>query len=137
MRRFVPAGIVAILALAVLAPGASARIDPHFTVITKQVSHHQRGDVFAFREQLFQSSNPDNQVGNDRVRCREGGPRKFRCRALVHFNGEVGGFGFLRVNGNISRGDDRLNVLGGTDDFVGVAGKVIAHGNHLRFSLVR
>ncbi|MFI5123462.1 MAG: hypothetical protein ACHQJ5_11260 [Vicinamibacteria bacterium] len=137
MRRYVPAAIVAILALAVLAPGASARIDHHFTVITNQVSHHQRGDVFAFREQLFQSDNPDNQVGNDRVRCREGGARKFKCRALVHFNGEVGGFGFLRVNGNIGRGDDRLNVLGGTGDFVGVAGKVIAHGNLLHFSLVR
>jgi hypothetical protein len=137
MRRFVPAAIVAALALALFAVPASARIDHHFTVITNQVSQHQRGAVFTFREQLFADFNPNDQVGNDRVRCRQGGDRKFKCRAIVHFNGEVGGSGFLMVKGNIGRGDDRLNVVGGTDDFAGAAGKVIAHGDHLHFSLVR
>jgi hypothetical protein len=137
MRRFVPAAFVAVLALAVLAVPASARIDHHFSVIGKQVSQHQHGDVFSFREQLFQVDNPDNQVGNDRVRCHESRSHKFKCRAVIHLNGEVGGFGFLRVNGNIGRDDGRLNVLSGTDDFVGVAGKVLTHGHKLHFDLVR
>jgi hypothetical protein len=120
----------------VFAIPASARIDHHFSVIAKQVASHQHGEVFAFREQLFQIDNPDNQVGNDRVRCRQVGD-KFRCKAVVNFNGEVGGFGSLRVNGNIGRGDNRLNVLGGTGDFAGVAGKVITRGRFLDFDLVR
>jgi hypothetical protein len=93
--------------------------------------------VFSFREQLFATFNPDDQVGNDRVRCRQGGDHKFKCRAIVHLNGEVGGVGFLSVKGNIGRGDNRLNVVGGTDDFDGAAGKVIAHGHRLHFALVR
>lgn len=137
MRKFVPAVFVAALALAVFAMPASARIDHHFSVIAKQYTQHQHGDVFTFREQLFQIDNPDNQIGNDRVRCREARGGKFRCRAVVNFNGEVGGFGSLRVNGNIGPGDDRLNVLGGTGDFVGVAGKVTTHRNLLHFDLVR
>ena len=137
MRKFVPAALVAALALAVFAVPASARIDHHFSVIAHQYTQHQRGNVFSFREQLFQSDNPDNQVGNDRVRCREARDHKFRCRATINFNGEVGGLGSLRVNGNLGRGDDRLNVLGGTGDFVGVAGKILAHGHHLHFALVR
>ena len=137
MRKFVPAAFVAALALAVFAMPASARIDHHFSVLTKQVAGHETSDGFRFREQLFQSDNPDNQVGNDRVHCRDVGNGKLRCKAVIHLNGEVGGFGFLRVNGNIGRGDGRLNVLSGTDDFVGVAGKVIAHGQRLRFDLVR
>ncbi len=137
MRRFVPAAIVAALALVVFAVPASARIDHHFTVINKQISQHQHGDVFTFREQLFQIDNPDNQIGNDRVRCHESPSHKFKCKAVVNFNGEVGGFGSLRVNGNIGRADDRLNVLGGTGDFVGVAGKVITRGHLLHFDLVR
>ena len=138
MRKFVPAAIAAAFALAVFAVPASARIDHHFTVINNQVSQHQHGDVFSFREQLFQIDNPANQIGNDRVRCRSRGRgHKFRCRAIVNFNGEVGGLGSLRVNGNLGRGDQRLNVLGGTGDFAGVAGKVITHGHHLHFALVR
>jgi hypothetical protein len=137
MRRFVTAVFVAALALALLAVPASARIDHHFSVITHQYAQHQHGDVFSFREQLFQRDNPDNQVGNDRVRCHESPSHKFKCRAVVNFNGEVGGFGSLRVNGNLGRDDSRLNVLGGTGDFAGVAGKVITHGRHLHFDLVR
>jgi len=137
MRKFVSAAFVAVLALAVLAVPASARIDHHFSVLTKQVAGHETQDGFKFREQLFQVDNPDNQVGNDRVRCRQAGDGKLRCKAVIHLNGEVGGFGFLRVNGNIGRDDGRLNVLSGTDDFVGVAGKVLTHGRKLHFDLVR
>ena len=136
MRRIVPAAVVAVLALAVFAISASARIDHHFTVITNQFASHRTQDGFAFREQLFASFNPNDQVGNDRVRCRKAGI-KFRCRAIVHLNGEEGGFGFIKVNGNVGQSDQRLNVVGGTDDFAGVAGKVIPHGHHLSFDLVR
>jgi len=136
MRRFVPAAIVAALALAVFAMPASARIDHHFSVLTKQIAGHETEDGFKFREQLFQVDNPSNQVGNDRVQCHQR-KDKLKCRAVIHLNGEVGGFGFLRVNGNVGRDDGRLNVLSGTDDFVGVAGKVLTHGRKLHFDLVR
>ena len=136
MGRIVPAVIVAALALAVFAIPASARIDHHFSVITKQFASHATRDGFVFREQLFASFNPSDQVGNDRVRCRKA-PHKFRCRAIVHLNGEEGGFGSIKVNGNIGHGDQRLNIVGGTDDFDGAAGKVVVHGNHLHFHVVR
>jgi hypothetical protein len=137
MRKYVPVAAASLLALAVSAAPASARIDHHFSVLSNQVAQHRHGDAFRFREQLFQVDNPANQVGNDRVQCRQGGDHKFKCVAAVHFNGEVGGFGFLFVKGNIGRGDDRLNITGGTDDFDGAAGKVKTHGNHLHFDLVR
>jgi hypothetical protein len=138
MRRYVPLALAAVLALAVFASPASARIDHHFTVISNQISQHRTEDGFKFREQLFQIDNPANQVGNDRVHCRvHERNHKLRCKALIHLNGEVGGLGFLRVNGNIGRGDQRLNVLSGTGDFAGVAGKVVPHRNHLHFDLVR
>jgi hypothetical protein len=136
MRRIVPVAVVAVLALVVFAIPASARIDHHFSVITNQFASHRTHDGFAFREQLFASFNPNDQVGNDRVRCRQEAS-KFRCRAIVHLNGEEGGFGFIKVNGNIGHGDHRLNIVGGTDDFDGVAGKVIVHGNHLHFHVIR
>lgn len=136
MRRIVPVAVAAVIALAVFAAPASARIDHHFTVITKQLSFQGDRHAFHFREQLFASFNPDDQVGNDRVRCREQA-NKYRCRALVHLNGEVGGEGFIEVNGNIGHGDRRLNVVGGTDDFAGAAGKVVTRGNLLHFDLVR
>ena len=135
MRKFVLAAAVAGLALAMLAVPASAGIDHHFRVIAKGSSFHETSDGFRFREQLFQIDNPDNQVGNDRVHCRERGD-KLKCRALIHLNGEVGGLGFLRVNGNLGHGDNRLNILGGTDDFAGVAGKIVTRGHFLHFDLV-
>jgi hypothetical protein len=136
MRRIVPAAAAAVVVLAILAIPASARIDHHFSVITKQISSHQSGDTLHFRDQLFATFNPDDQVGNDRVRCREGHANKFKCRATIHLNGEVGGEGFLFVNGNFGHGDKRLNVVGGTGDFAGAAGKVLAVGRGLTFDLV-
>jgi hypothetical protein len=137
MRRIVPAAVVAAIALVVFAIPASARIDHHFSVIEKNTIFHRDADGFHFREQLFAGFNPNDQVGNAHVQCRQSASRKLRCRAVAHLNGEEGGFGFIRVNGNIGHGDRRLNVTGGTDDFDGVAGKVIPHGHHLSFDLVR
>lgn len=135
MRRIAIAAIAAIAALAVFAVPASARIDHHFSVITKEIAFHGGGDSFRLREALFSTADPSLQVGNDRVRCHQTG-EKFKCRAVVNLNGRVGGAGSLFVNGNIGRGDSRLNVVGGTGDFAGAAGKVIAN-NRLHFDLVR
>ena len=141
MRRLVPVGVAAVAALVVLALPASASFDRHFSVISKETSSHQSGDssTFRFTDQLFATFNPDDQVGRDQGHCtRSRGGHKFKCHALAHLNGEVGGFGFIYVNGNFGRGDRRLNVVGGTDDFDGVAGKlVLRRGNRLHFDLVR
>ena len=46
-------------------------------------------------------------------------------RGTYHLNGEIGGFGDINVRGNLRRGDNRLNVVGGSGDFNGVAGKEV------------
>ena len=138
MRRLVPVAVLAIVAAALIVAPAGARIDHHFSVFTKQYAQHRTSDGFKFREQLFASFNPNDQVGNDRVRCRiKQQNHKFKCRAIVHLNGEEAGEGFLFVNGNVAGPDHRLNVTGGTGDFSGAAGKVITKGHHLHFDLVR
>jgi hypothetical protein len=116
-----------------LAGPASARTEFDFSVFTKQVASHQTESGFKFREQLFQIDNPSNQVGNDRVHCVRGNGNKLRCRAIVHMNGEVGGAGFLRVEGNVGRGDDRLNITAGTGDFARAGGAVFSHRDVLTF----
>lgn len=129
MRRLVPAGIVATVVLVALAAPASASFDRHFTVITNTIDSHPIADGFSFHDQLLQPFNRSNQIGNDRGHCR-GGDVKVRCHVRVHLNGEVGGFGDLFISGNLGRHDARLNVTGGTDDFDGVAGKVVLRGGH-------
>ena len=143
MRKFVLAGVIATLGVAMFAIPASASFDRHFSVIEKQVSGGPVGEhAFRFKNKLVQPHNRDNRVGSDQGICREAPHRKLRCRAVVHLNGEIGGFGDIRVRGNIGRGDNRLNVVGGTGDFNGVAGKVLLHGlspraDKLHFDLVR
>ncbi len=134
MRRIGLTAVAAAAALVVSAVPASARIDHHFSVDVKEVSFNGDRDSFRIHEALF-APGTSEQVGNDRVRCHEAGA-KFKCRAVVKLNGKLGGAGFIYVNGNIGRGDQRLNVVGGTGDFEGAAGKVIA-ANRLHFDLVR
>ena len=142
MRKFVLAGVIATLGVAMLAIPASASFDRHFSVIGKQVSGGPVGEhAFRFKDKLLQPHNRDNRVGRDQGICREA-KRKLRCRAVVHLNGEIGGFGDIRVSGNIGRGDNKLNVVGGTGDFNGVAGKMLLHNlsrraDKLHFDLVR
>ena len=138
MRKSLLAAIAATTALGAvaLAGPASARTEFDFSVIDKQVSSHETENGFKFREQLFQIDNPSNQVGNDRVWCRRGDGHKFHCFAIVHLNGEVAGEGFLRVKGNFGRGDNRLNVTAGTDDFAGAGGAVFTDDDTLHFHLV-
>ena len=142
MRKFVLAGVIATLGVAMLAIPASASFNRHFSVIEKQVSGGPVGQhAFRFKSKLLQAHNRDNRVGRDKGKCRET-PHRDKCRAVVHLNGEIGGFGDIRVRGDIGRGDNRLNVVGGTGDFNGVAGKVLLHSlrgraNKLHFDLVR
>ena len=143
MRKFVLAGVIATLGVAMFAIPASASFDRHFSVISKEVSSGPVGEhAFRFKEKLLQPHNRDNRVGRDNGICREAPNRRnIRCRAVVHLNGEIGGFGDIRVRGDIGRGDNRLNVVGGTGDFNGVAGKLLLHGlgrkaDKLHFDLV-
>ena len=141
MRKFVLAGVIATLGVAMLAIPASASFDRHFSVIEKQVSGGPVGEhAFHFKSKLLQPHNRDNSVGRANVECREALHRKFRCHAVVHLNGEIGGFGDIRVGGYIGPGDNRLNAVGGSGDFNGVAGKVLLLGqsrSKLHFDLVR
>ena len=143
MRKFVPAGVIATLGVAMLAIPASASFDRHFSVIGKQVSGGPVGEnAFRFKDKLLQPHNRANRVGRLKGICREASQRAIRCHADVHLNGEIGGFGDLRVRGNIGRGDNRFNVVGGTGDFNGVAGKMLLHNlspraDRLHFDLVR
>ena len=136
MRRVAVAFVAILATLACISVPASARTEQHFTVITKTFDERGTENTFNFREQLFAPTDRTNQIGNDRVRCRLGAGEKFKCRAIVKFNGEYAGFGALFVNGNIGPDDLRLNVVGGTGDFEGAAGKVIAIGNRLHFALI-
>jgi hypothetical protein len=142
MRKLILTGAIATLGVGLLATSASASFDHHFSVIAKQVSGHQVGQhAFVFKDKLLQPGNRSNRVGRDKGKCREASHRKLRCHAVVHLNGEIGGFGDIRVAGNIGRGDNRVNVVGGTGDFNGVAGKMLIHSLHgdtdrLHFDLV-
>jgi hypothetical protein len=144
MRKFIVAAVVAALGAAVLAVPASASFDHHFSVLGKQTSGHRVGENrFVFRDKLLDPSNPRNRVGRDRGECRfNAQARKLECHALIHLNGEIGGFGDIKVSGDIGRGDHRVVVLGGSDDFNGVAGKMLLHSvsrdtDKLHFDLVR
>ena len=126
MRRLLITGVVTAATFAAVVVPASASFDSHFAVISETIQSHETDDGFRFRDHLFQIDNPSNRIGRDHGGCvvRENN-RKLKCKVLVHLNGEVGGFGDLRINGNFGRGDNRLNVTGGTGDFAGVAGKVL------------
>jgi len=144
MRKFILAVVVGALGAGLLATSASA-FDPHFKVIAREKAGHRVGQTgFRFRERLLEPHNRSVRVGHDRVTCRQKRRHDVKCRALVHLNGRVGGRGDIRVAGDIDTrsGDNRLNVVGGTQQFNGVAGKVIVRKqnskvNKLHFHLVR
>ena len=56
---------------------------------------------------------------------------------IVHLMAMSAETGFLYLRGNLGRGDDSLNVTGGTGDFAGAAGRIGAPKNRLHFHLVR
>ena len=114
-----------------------------FSVIAKQTSGSGGQNGFRFKDKLLDPRNRHDKVGRDWGRCKPKPKiRKLRCHALVHLNGEVGGFGNIQVSGDFGGHDNRLNVVGGTHDFNGIAGKMLIHSLHgntdrLRFALVR
>ena len=143
MRRFLVAGIVAALGVAVLATPASAIFDHHFSVIAKTRSFQRvTKNKFRFKDVLLNPRNHSDRVGRDRGTCKQVTRRSLRCHARVHLNGEIGGFGDILVRGDLERRDNRVNVVGGTDDFDGVAGKMLIrtltrNKDRLHFDLVR
>jgi hypothetical protein len=143
MRKFVLAAALAALSVALLAIPASASFDHHFSVIAKQISGQQTHNGFRFKDKLFDPRDRHDKVGRDWGRCKElRQARKLKCEALIHLNGEIGGFGNISVGGDLGRHDNRVNVTGGTHDFNGVAGKMVLHHLHgnadkLEFDLTR
>ena len=138
MRRLSLVAIAAIAALVILAVPASGRVDHHFSVdiAGSQTVFHGDRDSFRLRAPLVATFNHANQVGRLQIHCRTSN-EKLRCAGIVHLNGDVGGEGFLYVRGNLGRNDSRLNITGGTDDFDGAAGKIVAPKNRLHIHLVR
>jgi hypothetical protein len=124
MRKFLLAAFVAAIGTALLALPASASFDHHFSVIAITKSGKKTADGFKFREKIVATFNHHNQVGHDRAECTTGSGAT-KCKGIINLNGEVGGEGRMRVNGNFGPGDHKLNVVGGTNDFNGVAGKML------------
>jgi hypothetical protein len=139
MRKFILAAVLAALGAALLASPAFA-FDHHFSVLAKQKSGHAGHNAFRFKDKLLNPNDRQDRVGRDRGECREG--HKLKCHAVVHLNGKIGGFGDIRVRGNLGRGDNRVNVVGGSGQFNGVAGKMKIHNvsgklDKLHFDLTR
>lgn len=143
MRKLIVVAALATLGIALFAVPASASFDHHFSVLSKQKSFSRAGaHAFRFRDKLLDPDNRHDRVGHDRGKCRETRHHSLRCHAVVHLNGEIGGFGDIKVAGDLARHDNRVNVVGGTDDFDGVAGKMLLHSvsrriDKLHFDLVR
>jgi hypothetical protein len=143
MRKFLVAGIAAALGGALLATPASAIFDHHFSVIAKTRSVQRVSqNKFRFKDVLKNPRNQHDRVGRDRGTCKRVTRRSLHCHARVHLNGDIGGFGDILVRGDLERHDNRVNVVGGTDDFDGVAGKMLIrtltpNKDKLHFDLVR
>jgi hypothetical protein len=141
MRKFLLVAAVAAIGTGLLALPASASFDHHFTVIAISKSGQRTHDGFKFREKLVAPWNHRNQVGHDRVEC-TGDRHAIKCKGIFNLNGEIGGAGRLRGNGNLGPGDHKVNIVGGTNDFNGAAGKLLVHDlsgrkTRLHFDIIR
>ena len=127
MRKLIAAASLAAVGLALLAIPASASFDHHFTVLEKaSFKPFSNETAFRFRGKLFDPRNRDDRVGRDRGVCKVRPSGTLRCRGTYHLNGEIGGFGDIKVRGNLQSGKpQRLNVIGGSGDFNGAAGKLL------------
>ena len=141
MRKLIVVGVLAAVAIAVLAVPAFASFDRHQRDLEGSLgtSHPERVRV---QGQAPRPTQPPG-VGRVRGKCRiRQEARKIRCHAVVHLNGKIGGFGDIRLSGDLGPGDRRVNVVGGTADFNGVAGKMLIRSlgrntDKLHFDLVR
>ena len=142
MRKLALAVVLAALGTALLANSALA-FDHHFSVLSKTKSGQRAGDTFRFKDVLLNPSDRSDRVGRDRGQCTQKSRHAVKCRAVVHLNGKIGGSGDIRVHGDFGRQDNRLNVVGGSGQFDGVAGKMKLHGtanrriDKLHFDLTR
>jgi opacity protein-like surface antigen len=141
MRRIIPAVLAAALASAVLAAPAVA-FDHHFSVLAKHTRQSGDRHNFTIKQHLYNIRNQSQHVGDSRLDCRTKHAGKLECQGVVDLDGQVGGRGRLKINGDIERGDNKINVVGGTRNFNGVAGKLTFHSRHgnrqrLSFDLIR
>ena len=139
MRKFILSAVLAALGAALLASSASA-FEHHFVVKMHYTSSHSTGHGgFVRKDRLVNFYHHQIRVGRDRWKCHavKGQPGHLECKGLIHLNGVKGGKGYIRVRGDIHHDDSRLEVLGGTRQFDGVAGKVTWKGVRLYFDLVR
>jgi hypothetical protein len=134
MRKFILAAAIAALGAALLATSASA-FDHHFSVKARTTSVHPAGhNTFRFKDRLLDPHNRHDRVGRDHGKCRNKAHRRIKCHAVIHLNGEIGGFGDIRVRGDLQPDDSHLVVVGGSDQFDGVAGKLTIHNRTERVS---
>ena len=134
MRRLIPASALAVVAALVLAIPAGAVTKAHFSVAAIHISSHHTHNAFVFTERLRRHH---RVVGHDEVTCHPRKHHKLSCRAVFFFAA-----GKIKAKGNFGRGDNRLQVIGGTRRFDGVAGKILIHDlsaskTRLEFFLVR
>jgi hypothetical protein len=126
MRKLIVAVVIAALGIALLAIPASASFDHHFKVFEKASFNPTSNEqAFRFKGKLFDPLNRHDRVGRDHGLCKIRPHETLRCRGTYHLNGEIGGFGDIKVRGNLRPDENRLNVVGGSDDFDGVAGKEV------------
>jgi hypothetical protein len=141
MRRFIPAALIAAVASFAVAAPASA-FDHHFSVLGKHIRQTGTRHNFTIKERLYNLRNHRDRVGDAKFDCKTKHAGKLACQGVVELNGDVGGRGRLKVNGDIEPGESKVNVVGGTRNFNGVAGKLTFHPRHgnkqrLSFDLVR
>lgn len=136
-RKFLVAMALATLVVALSASPAVA-FDRHFRVLASPHSYQTLSpDRFRLKAGLFDPRHPHDRVGHSGLKCRLI-PNGVRCRIVVHFNGRIGGRGDIKMRGDIKAPKERrLNVVGGTADFNGVAGKVLVHPSAWHFDLTR
>jgi hypothetical protein len=138
IRTLCSAVVLATLGVALSASPAVA-FDHHFQVIPNLHSPHFQGNhIDRFRATLFDPhpGQHHDRVGHSRMTCRDV-PHRLRCHVVIHLNGQIGGRGDIKAVGDISHRDNRLNVVGGTGEFNGVAGKLLVHPGHWHFDLTR
>lgn len=128
------------MALAALGVALSASpafaFDHHFRVVPRlHRLHFFKPGRFRFKATYFdaRSGHRKDRIGRSHAKCKIPGD-KVKCRLVIHLNGKIGGFGDMTVRGNLT---NRGNVVGGTHDFNGAAGKLLVHPHVWHFDLTR
>lgn len=131
MRRvflLVSLTVVAIVALAALASAKNANTTTtKFSVIDVQQSSRAIHNGFVTRGDLVQPGDRDDVLGHDVVKFkpRQSADRhnRYEIKAVAHLRDR----GSLKVQGGVGPGDNKIPIVGGTDDFNGAAGKLLTH----------